>query len=1061
MGQCIDCSVIKLLSCAMSNRFSPKSNLFRMRLLSLTYCLLAFSGLFAQSPEKPRLGQEINIKVKGDQIMYDATACVDGGILAVGETESMNGSGRNAWLVKIDKSGKIKFREAFGTAKMDDRATAVAELPNGLIVTGGVSETKSGDSSSKEMKAWLRCRDPKGNKVWDRELGESSSIQIEDIVVNHAANQIIVIGIRLGQLWFMVTDFSGAKVLEPKLQDKLLDNLPILSAKILLSEGMLFLYGTADLGEKQEAYLLKMDTKGRIIKLLIFGDYDITQTGQIGRLDAEWLLLPCSLRKGKIYSDLACIRVDTSLDKTLARFESVEGYRDRHAIEVQSFAPGQYYLFGHATANSADASNHNFCIATLNSEGLFANDKKNELSNFGTRFEETAVRCIKTSDGSLWLCGNTATGFNLKSQSDFWFGRLDNKATAPSDDAPEEPLQPLVIAFSEQAEGISLMPGENASYTITLHNPNKRPTGPLTLRSTLVSPVFGLLLTPEVTLPEIPAGGSVSIPIPLRAESEAVSARSSISINLRNTRGTNLGDAAFPVVVKALKISLAEHNAKGTAVKGQPCVVRAVFENTGSLEGHDLNLLWTVPAGVSFSGDYLQVVPKLAVGEKFETSVTVVPSSDFGGNQLEIKAFWSENGSAYTTSIPMKISLSNADQVAVPSATSTAKTTGSAAEDLDIYIYWKGDETVENTAFEQKYVITVGIRSKKEFTRENIKVILNGDTISIHSGQKFDEGVLSPPQKQGKYFTQNYPLDINLKPGRNQIEVLVTDGKSVAKTDIPWKVNYKPNDKGTLYVVSVGIPDKSGRIKYSQNDARDFARLMQSQQGRFYGNVDITTMTSEDATEARDISGKVGELLQENRRNTFADKDAVILFVSGHGFYDEDDGQFRIQGSDYDVNNKKMTTVSFDDIVADLDKLSCQKFVLADACQIVSGDLAMSGRKGNNDEEDYSAALEKILNGSKQVRSMTSCGKGESSFEDAKWENGAFTDALVELLSNRSKCVGLDKDGDKGLSLSEIFQEIQLDVSQKVKATKHGAKQNPSMGKFQQSADRDVPFFFY
>ncbi|MBC7775592.1 MAG: hypothetical protein H7246_09150, partial [Phycisphaerae bacterium] len=293
-----------------------------MRLYLLPCCLFAFTSLLAQSPGKLK---EISIKVKGDQIMYDATDCVDGGLIAVGETDSRNGRGRDAWLVKIDKSGRKIFSKPFGTNDMDDRATAVAELPNGLIVTGGVSEQKSGES--KVLKAWLRCRDPKGDKVWDRELGESTySLQIEDIIVNHAANQIIVIGIRNERLWFMVTDYTGAKVLEPKIKDKLLDDLPIVSAKMLLSEGMVYVYGAADFGsEKRSPFLLKLDVKGRLVQQpLIFGEYTVTQTGQISRLDAELLLLPCSKRKSNIYSDLACIRVDTALDKTRARFESVE-----------------------------------------------------------------------------------------------------------------------------------------------------------------------------------------------------------------------------------------------------------------------------------------------------------------------------------------------------------------------------------------------------------------------------------------------------------------------------------------------------------------------------------------------------------------------------------------------------------------------------------------------------------------------------------------------------------------------------------------------------------------
>ena len=71
-----------------------------IRLFLSLSALLQVTVLPAQSPAKPKLDLNITVSAKADQTMYDAAECIDGCLIAVGQTQSTQNSGQDAWLVK-------------------------------------------------------------------------------------------------------------------------------------------------------------------------------------------------------------------------------------------------------------------------------------------------------------------------------------------------------------------------------------------------------------------------------------------------------------------------------------------------------------------------------------------------------------------------------------------------------------------------------------------------------------------------------------------------------------------------------------------------------------------------------------------------------------------------------------------------------------------------------------------------------------------------------------------------------------------------------------------------
>ena len=81
------------------------------------------------------------------------------------------------------------------------------------------------------------------------------------------------------------------------------------------------------------------------------------------------------------------------------------------------------------------------------------------------------------------------------------------------------------------------------------------------------------------------------------------------------------------------------------------------------------------------------------------------------------------------------------------------------------------------------------------------------------------------------------------------------------------------------------------------------------------------------------------------------------------------------------------------------------------------------------------------------MSTLTSCRANELSYEDAAWQNGAFTEAMMEAFSDRS-CQDnqgnfkADADNNKVVTLGELYDFLQRRVPELVKTQKPQAPTN-------------------
>ena len=357
---------------------------------------------------------------------------------------------------------------------------------------------------------------------------------------------------------------------------------------------------------------------------------------------------------------------------------------------------------------------------------------------------------------------------------------------------------------------------------------------------------------------------------------------------------------------------------------------------------------------------------------------------------------------------------------------------------LSVYLnspinYKKGDTIHHN---QKSIKIEAVISSAKPLIEKNCKI--HNKPIE-QSGQKGSK-IFKKISETNGIFRYEFTCEVALSEGLNEIQVVVEkDGITAESTTIT--IEY--SNLKRLFVLSIGIPGND--LEYTQNDAEDFAQIMETQEGGNYSIVDIEKLNNVSNTEKSPILKKIIDYEYEKQ---IGRGDLFIFLISSHGRIIND--QFKIIPSDFDDSNKGIlehTTIDFkEDILSKIEHLEAQKLILIDACH--SGG-AKEGEKVSN------VLVESIPYNVPGTTIITSCGKGQLSWEDSKWKvdlnledggkskddvklgkkkgNGAFVSSIIEAFNNEKDS---DLNGDKELSVEELRIYLQREVPRKVKEVK-------------------------
>lgn len=214
-----------------------------------------------------------------------------------------------------------------------------------------------------------------------------------------------------------------------------------------------------------------------------------------------------------------------------------------------------------------------------------------------------------------------------------------------------------------------------------------------------------------------------------------------------------------------------------------------------------------------------------------------------------------------------------------------------------------------------------------------------------------------------------------------------------------WETKTKPKPsnikKGNLYGVSIGVEQPN--LKYTSNDAQQLAKVFMNLQGIGFDTVRFDVKTKLEQTTTTKIASSIERMTYEWKSQA---DDWVIVFISG--LAKTQNGESRILGSDYDEAAPRSTSFSLKTILNDLNQMSGNKLVLLDA-EIKTDKL---------DEKQYP-----------NIHFLVASQDKQKVYENADWQHGAFTKALLEAIDGKA-----DTNNDGKLYLSELYAYLSEQV---------------------------------
>jgi WD40 repeat protein len=228
-----------------------------------------------------------------------------------------------------------------------------------------------------------------------------------------------------------------------------------------------------------------------------------------------------------------------------------------------------------------------------------------------------------------------------------------------------------------------------------------------------------------------------------------------------------------------------------------------------------------------------------------------------------------------------------------------------------------------------------------------------------------------------------------------------------------------------LYVLAIGVSayqhDQIRSLDYADDDARDFAAFFQQQKGShasLYADVQATVLLDGAATKESILDGL--EWLEKETTN----RDVAMLFFAGHGV-DDRNGNFYFLPATADPDALKRTGVAHGDVQTTVQAVAGKIVVFMDACHASSLMRPISATRGEQLPE-IAPVVNDLISAENGAVVFCSTTNRQKALEDARWQHGAFTKALLEGLGGEACLPGQKKITLKSLDayVAERVKEL-------------------------------------
>lgn len=992
-----------------------------MRCLSALF-LFAPLLLVAQLPEtKWDIVAGGNAKDK----FYSLLEATNGLIVAAGETHSSTAGGADGLLIITDPSTGARLAERkLGGAKDDLLKSVVQTFYGHFIVGGQTASTGKGKTD-----AWILELNDKGETQWSKTFGGTGDDRFERLAILPNGD-IAFAGVsnngREGDIW--VGCLRDTAILWEVNLGK--GHFASIAGLITTPEGNLVLAGNlAD--KKGDVWLAKISDNGRLLWERPFGNKGWEEcTGLIATKDGGFAF--CGITDFETEGELDTWLVKTNADGFM-QWEGKFGGRDIDlANAIAQTTDGGFLLTGSSRSFRSGARNTKAFFVKTDSGG------KRQWQDYLGGEKDSEMTHIRILHDAGWIaCGHTAS--KGAGAEDAWLVRWPSLiASGGALAGAKQGKVEMGKALLNSPDGL-LKAGSQTYFSLAFTNTTGADLQDVQLR---VSGNTGSNLNVWETnyAGSIAANTKFEFKVPVAALESAQQSETLLGLSL-------LSDD-YVLGTTNLKITTQQPQAADVEIEqfafedsktSDDQTLKVQVRNPGDYPAKGVIVRFELPNGISAVTSQKQEIGTIAAHSSKSVSFTYRANNELRGGKQRIACVVQMGGKEYRKTLEKGVA---------------------STEVIDLILTEPNSESTDLKKLVSEsnvFNVKVAVAAPNPVKQQDFKVYNNNLVID---GNKMDEVDLSPGKQSNGRYHFIYSGKIHLQPGENKVEVALQTATGETKTQ-SMVINFQPRQPN-LHVLAIGPPHED--LKYTGLDASNFAKAYENQAGpgKLYGKVFVRTLTEVQATQADALREAISDLVFQYQNPAAAERilenDVLIVFISTHGKNSRDG--FLLLPSNYDARYERTRTLDYQrDLVNELEQINCKKLVFIDACQSGAADSkAMS-------DVERADALMKLAALHPGMSTLTSCRANELSYEDAAWENGAFTEAILEAFANKicSDDTGTyhaDANDNKIVTLGELYDFLQRRVPQMVSKQKTQAPttQTPFMPESRLSKE-DMPVY--
>ena len=943
-------------------------------------------------------------------------ATTNGYIIAVGETLDASMRERDGLFIVLDaRTGVEQVWKQLGGVG-DQSINDIVQNPDGTFTVVGYSKRVRGQDG------WIAVIDLKG-EILDEQLVDASDGKrdaLYDICINDQGLMVATGEQSIDKNpkpWLVQIDMKGkvTSMDATKLSRGTIQGIAADNANFML-------VGTTSQKNKahpNQIYIQKIDASGNSLwsEPKFFGDRGLQEAGDVSYspINGGYIICGVTNSKGAGKSDMWLIKIDEDGNQEWER--TIGDFAGDVAKSVIELGTGGFALMGHTWSHAPAAKNATIRIYVTDRMGKvvdknYYNIYQGSGNSLGFAVTESAAST------NIVLVGNSSKanreGLTATFLSSLNYYEVDLAELGVEDDddtfgnTSDKRLDLSLGHFIDKNDNNFLEEGERGFVEVEVRNP-----GPVHQRNVVVQVTSDkrsdLKFWDQLFLGTIGAGQSKKLRVPVFVEERPQESNYRLNLNIRSGgkfgASTSVDIASNTPNPANLIVNRSSFSPIEDPVPGEPITLSIELANIGGAATEPTQANFKLPAGVHSMGTERVELPAIAPREKHEVVFTFNYDDLYQENSLQIgfdvlsTADFVGPRKTFSLAVPQ----------ASPSLAQVEETSTASNE-----ILWVSHETEEFRTIDvnkREVDLKVIALSNRAMSKRNFAVLINGHR---SQGQKMDEAKLSPPKNSSSNkVQQSYANTVQLTEGLNEVQIVYfgEDGQEIIGSSTPITFHYIPKGKPNLHVLSIGV--KHDDLKYTINDAKAiidmYSRLGSDGNNSGFKKVYVNAMVDADVTTERGIKKAFMDL---SRRRAIKEDDLVVVFISSHGKVIDGD-RYVLLPSDYDPQYDEIGTVDFnDDILKRLRDVDGKKLVFIDACH--------SGSAGSRSysNEAASKVMNDLINASAGMEIFASCSDREFSYEDDKWEHGAFTKAIVEAFKNET----VDVDGKK--VSADVFKHV-------------------------------------